>query len=237
MDGKNTNAQRSDRARRKLFGLFNRKERWGLSWRGWLAATVLAMALAYGWLVCVHPFLAVTQRVDTNVLVMEGWVHMFAAKSTAAEFHTGPYERIYITGLPVEGSGKYGSDSDTEAWVGAGLLRRAGMPEEYLQRVPRQMVDRDRTYGSALALKQWFAEHHLEVRSLNIVTEGAHARRTQLLFQEALGPDVKVGIIAAQNPDYDPARWWHYSEGVREVIGESIAYLYAKLLFHPKATP
>ena len=45
--------------------------------------------------------------------------------------------------------------------------------------------------------------------------------------------NVIVGIIAAPNPDYNPAQWWHYSEGVREVVGESIAYVYARLFFYP----
>jgi hypothetical protein len=30
------------------------------------------------------------------------------------------------------------------------------------------------------------------------------------------------------NPDYNPKQWWRYSDGVREDIGESIAYIYAK---------
>ena len=40
-----------------------------------------------------------------------------------------------------------------------------------------------------------------------------------------------VGIIAVANADYNPKQWWRYSDGVREVIGESIAYIYAKFFF------
>lgn len=181
----------------------------------------------------IQPFLAVTDRVDSNYLVMEGWVHQFAARGAAAEFKAGGYQRIFITGVPVEGSGEYDTDSNTEAWVGAGLLRRAGIPEEFLQRVPRRQVDRDRTYGSALVLKDWFHEHNLAVHGINVVTEDTHARRTRLLFQEAFGKDVKVGIISIPNPDYEARHWWRYSEGVREVTSEGIAYIYAKFLFWP----
>jgi hypothetical protein len=42
----------------------------------------------------------------------------------------------------------------------------------------------------------------MPLRSLNVVTEDAHARRTRLLFQKALGNDVTVGIISIPNPDY-----------------------------------
>jgi len=41
---------------------------------------------------------------------------------------------------------------------------------------------------------------------------------------------------SASNPDYNPKQWWRYSDGVREVIGESIAYIYAKFFFYPSAS-
>ena len=74
---------------------------------------------------------------------------------------------------------------------------------------------------------------HPSLHAVNIVTEDVHARRTRLLFQKALGNGVTVGIIAVPNPDYDAKRWWRYSEGVREVVGEVIAYLYARFFFVP----
>jgi len=68
------------------------------------------------------------------------------------------------------------------------------------------------------------------------MTEDMHARRTRLLFEEALGKSITVGIIAVPNPDYDARRWWRYSDGVREVIGESIAYIYARFFFYPSVS-
>jgi UDP-N-acetyl-D-mannosaminuronate dehydrogenase len=35
------------------------------------------------------------------------------------------------------------------------------------------------------------------------------------------------------SPDYDSKHWWRYSDGVREGIGESIAYIYARFFFYP----
>ena len=94
-------------------------------------------------------------------------------------------------------------------------------------------MNRDRTYGSAVALREWFREHDMTVKSLNVLTEDTHARRTRLLFEKALGKNVTVGIIAVPNPDYDARRWWRYSEGVKDVVSEGIAYLYARLFFFP----
>ena len=94
--------------------------------------------------------------------------------------------------------------------------------------VPSRVMDRDRTYGSAVALRNWFRDHNMTVSGINVVTEDLHARRTRLLFQKALGDEVKVGVIGIPSPDYDAKHWWHYSEGLKEVISESIAYVYAK---------
>jgi uncharacterized SAM-binding protein YcdF (DUF218 family) len=102
-----------------------------------------------------------------------------------------------------------------------------------VQEVPSRVMDRDRTYGSAVALRNWFREHNMAVSAIDIVTEDLHARRTRLLFQEALGDKVKVGVIGIRSPDYDAKHWWRSSDGVREVIGESIAYVYAKVFFYP----
>jgi uncharacterized SAM-binding protein YcdF (DUF218 family) len=218
---------------RRLWGLLNRKERWGLSWRGWLFL-VLSAGLVFGALLLgIYPFLAVTHRMNTKVLVVEGWIHNYAIDASVEEFRAGSYERIFSTGGPVTGSGIYTGDQDTAASVGASLLRKAGIPAEVLQMVPSQKTGRDRTYSSAVALREWFREHKLPVGNINVVTENVHARRTQLLFQEAFGNSVQVGIIAVPNPDYTPGRWWLYSEGVRDVIGEGIAYVYARVFFHP----
>jgi len=94
-------------------------------------------------------------------------------------------------------------------------------------------MGRDRTYSSAIALRNWLREHDMQVRSLNIATEGAHARRTRMLFEKALGANVAVGVISVPSPDFDARHWWLYSEGVEEVVTEGVAYLYAKFFFLP----
>ena len=112
-------------------------------------------------------------------------------------------QRIFTTGGPVEGTGGYINDYHTSASVGADLLRKNGLANGSVQMVPSRVMDRDRTYGSAVALRNWFRDHNMAVSGINVVTEDLHARRTRLLFQKALGKDVTVGIIAVPNPDYD----------------------------------
>lgn len=216
-----------------MFWIVTKRERWGLAWPGWLALLlifVLAFALV---LITVYPFLATTHKVDSDTLVVEGWVHDYVVRAAVKEFAAYRYQRIFSTGGPTAGSGGYTSDFNTNASIGAGQLRAAGVPPESLQMVPSHVIGRDRTYYSAVALRNWFRLHDVNVNSFNIVAESTHARRTWLLFQEAFGNKVTVGIIAIPNPDYDARHWWRSSDGVREVIDETIAYLYARLFFHP----
>jgi uncharacterized SAM-binding protein YcdF (DUF218 family) len=219
--------------KKKLFGLLTQKERWGLSARGWLCLAAIVALGGLSWVLNVQPFLAQTRRLDTKVLVVEGWIREFALKAAVAEIKSGHYQKVYTTGGPIAGSDGATNDYNTSASVGAEWLVKAGVPAELVQMVPSHVAGRDRTYSSASALREWFRANNLTVTSFNILTEDAHARRTRLLFQEAFGPTTEIGVIAVPNPDYDPKRWWRYSEGVREVLGESIAYIYAKFLFHP----
>lgn len=217
----------------KLCGILKRKERLGLSWRGWLLITSVGLVAVYLVFLNVHPFLAVTHRVNTNVLVVEGWIQRYAILGGADEFKTGSYERIFTTGGPENGSGGYINDYQTSASVGAEILKRFGVPGDLVQMVPSRVIGRERTYSSAVALRDWLHEHNMHVHSINVLTEDAHARRTRLLYQKAFGRNVTVGVIAVSNPDYDPTQWWRYSDGVREVIGESSAYIYARFFFYP----
>lgn len=218
-----------------VWGLVTLKERWGLSWRGWIVVLAAIFLTFYLCLFHIYPFLAVTDRVNANALVVEGWIHEYAIRAALKEFQNNRYDRIFTTGGPVEGNGGYVNDYQTSASVGADLLKKYGLADSSVQIVPSRVMNRDRTYGSALALRDWFREHDVRVGGIDVLTENVHARRTQLLFQKAFGPRVHVGVIAVPNPDYNSKYWWRYSDGVREVLGESIAYLYARFLFRPSA--
>ena len=116
------------------------------------------------------------------------------------------------------------------------------MNPKLVQPVPSPTQYRNRSYASAVALREWVEQHRLSVTSFNLVTMGAHARRSRLLFQKAFGGNVHIGVIAVRDREYDPDRWWRSSEGVKEVISEGAGYLYARLFFiltqvRPKQPP
>ena len=78
-----------------------RKEGWRLCWQAWVVV-LIAAATTFGlFLFRVYPFLAVTERVDADVLVVEGWVHDYAIRSAVEEFRRGSYHKLLTTGGPI----------------------------------------------------------------------------------------------------------------------------------------
>ena len=53
---------------------------------------------------------------------------------------------------------------------------------------------------------------------------------------------MSVGIIAVPSPDYDPHRWWRYSEGVKDVVSEFLDtptpdFSFIRVKSHEKKVP
>ena len=136
----------SDQSSQKFWGVLKWKERWGLSWRGWLLVTSAGLVAAYFVFLNIHPFLAVTHRVNTNVLVVEGWIHRYSIRRGVEEFKNGSYERIFTTGGPENGNGGYTNDYNTSASVGAEMLKKFGVPDDLVQMVPSHVIARERTW-------------------------------------------------------------------------------------------
>jgi uncharacterized SAM-binding protein YcdF (DUF218 family) len=222
----------SEKPKRRLFGLLKRKEKWVLSWRGRLVVWTAILMLGFVFILRVHPFLAVTDRLETQYLVIEGWIPNYGLQASMAEFKSRPYQMIFTVGAdPL--TGKNIDPDDSIALEAYKRLKWMGMNMDVVQAVPANIKYRNRTFQSALALRKWIEENHVPVTSFNLVTLGPHARRSRLLFEKAFAGKAQVGIIAVEHREYDPKRWWKYSEGVKEVIGEGVGYLYARFFFHP----
>ena len=112
--------------RRAMGGLFDRRERWSLSWRGRLILAFAVVLISVLLFRSVYPFLAITHRVDARVLVVEGWIHEYAIRAAVKEFQSTHYQRVFTTGGPVVGSGGYINDFYTSASVVADLLKKWG---------------------------------------------------------------------------------------------------------------
>jgi len=177
----------------------------------------------------IHSFLAPSSPIQADVLVVEGWMEDYALKQAISEFNRGGYQKLITTGLPLE-QGFYLAQYKNFAELAAATLIELGFERDKLVAVPAPNVIKNRTATSAIALRQWIDNSNLKIGSINLFTFDAHARRSWLIFKQALAPDIKVGVIAAKPLSYDPKQWWISSEGVRSIIGEAIAYIYARFV-------
>lgn len=209
--------------------LIYRQEIWMLTIQGWLAICGFMVALFLFLVTHIHPFLAVNSPIKAELLVVEGWIPDYAVKNAIAEFNQGGYHKLITTGLPIQ-LGYYLSHYKNAAQLAAATLTVLGFEQDKLVVVPASNVTKNRTYASATALRQWLKDSDLDIKSINVYTFDAHARRSWLIFKQTFAPEIKVGIIAVQPITYNPKQWWISSEGVRSIIAEAIAYLYARLL-------
>lgn len=169
-----------------------------------------------------------------DILVVEGFIPDYALKETMQIFDKGSYKLMLITGKQrIKGSqlDEYKNDGVYSAQT---LIKMGFDSTKIVVIALSDSIDRDRTYESAKAVKKWIEGHKPSVQELNLVSIGCHSRRTHLMFEEAFGSNYNIGIISIHDRSYDARKWWKSSKGFREVIGETIAYLYARFFFCPQ---
>ena len=215
---------------KSYFSLLQRKERLCLTWRGRLAVLVLLALALFGAVRGIHPFLAVHESKPGGYLVVEGWAPDYVFETVTNEFAKNHYKKIYITGNPID-KGAPLMEYKSAAELGAATLAKMGMDTNCFEAVPAPFVARDRTYTSALTLKEKLAAEGKLPAKLNILTLDTHARRTRLLAEQVFGTNATIGVLAIPCRDYDGAHWWRSSPGVRIVMGELLAYGYARFIF------
>ena len=219
-----------------MSNFLKKKEIWISTGLGWLTIVLGGLIILAVVATGIHPFLAVNRPVGGDLLVVEGWLPKYALETVVADFHSKGYRRLIATGIPIPEPSYFRQcfpDFDSYAEVTAASIRALGVASNRVVAVPAAYVPKDRTYSTAAALKNWLRDSGTEVQSLDVYSMGPHARRTWLLFEAALGGEFQVGIVALKRKGYDPDAWWRSSAGVRTVMAEGLAYLYARFLFSP----
>jgi hypothetical protein len=183
-----------------------------------------------------NAFLSKHEPLVSKVLVVEGWLPDYALEKAVQRFKEDKYTKIITTGGPL-GVGSYLKEYKDYAHLAKASLLAMGMDKENVIAVAAPDVKHDRTYHSALALKQWINENMFDVQAINLASLGPHTRRSTMLFRKAFAEEsivlknrVEIGSIAIVPEDYNPKKWYASSEGVRTTINELIAYIYVTLL-------
>jgi len=214
------------------YWIINRKERWGLSPWGWLLILVVTGFLIYLITTHIYPFLAPVKPIKAQVLVVEGSAPDYLLDSAMQQFSHGNYQLLATTGIPLEW-GHLLAQYKNSALVAAASLKAMGFDTTRLIAVATNEIRNNRTFNAALAFAHFIKAKYPQYKSVNLMSYGAHSRRSWMMYKEALGPDYQVGVISIPSFYYNRYNWWKSSKGFREVINELIGYVYVELFFKP----
>ena len=218
---------------KKLFSLTTIRERRVLTLTGWVVLLMAFGSVLFSIGLFIHPFLAPIKLVGGDILVVESWFPDNGfEKKVKDQFEKGSYKILVIVGKKYEAGHPF-AQYKSKADRAASRLNAQGVPLEKIIPVMITIYPRkDRTYYKAIKIKERLNKMGFLQASIDVVSHGVHARRSWILYEKAF-PLVDVGVIAIKPSNYDNSRWWIYSQGVRKVISESIAYLYARFIFSP----
>lgn len=200
---------------------------------GWLVLLGLGSLVFLALLLGIYPFLAPSAPLGGGLLVVEGWAGTPAYDETARRIASGAYTHAFSTGGPIEADSPCARTDVTWANHAARNLRERGVPAAALTPVACPASPQDRTFLSAVALRDLLASRGESAERIDVVTLGPHGRRTRRLYRQAFGEGVSIGVVSVPSAEYDGSRWWRSSEGTRRVLVESIGLAWAVCCFEP----
>ncbi len=214
------------------FRFTNKKLRRRLTLNGRVFVSVLFVIICMVIIREIASFLSINQPVEAKILVVEGWLPDYALESAKKEFDNRDYDFIITSGSPLQ-KGSHLLSYNTTAEYAAVYLQNLGIKKELVIPVSAPFRFKDRTYSTGLVVSQYLSSINTNVKSINLFTLGCHARRSRLLFKKAFNNDIEIGIIACKDDYYDRKKWWKSSNGVRDVIDETVAYIYSRFFYFP----
>jgi len=207
---------------------FHRATLWLPTWRLTIPVLLGLSLILFISVRSTHAFLSLNAPVEANILVVEGWAPDYALVEAVQEFERGDYALVVASGGPLE-RGSLVTGYDTYAELAEASLKKLGMKSEDLIAAPAEKVFRNRTFVSAVSVRELLAERAIEITGVNVVSVGTHARRSWIVYTKVLRDTCPVGVISLAPRDYDPDRWWTSSDGVKTTLTETIGWLYEVL--------
>jgi hypothetical protein len=107
-------------------------------------------------------------------------------------------------------------------------LIQSGIPSDKIVPIVTQKPWRSRTYSTAKDVAEWIGQRFpTEKRSLTIITEGMHSRRSYYLYKKACDRKCYVGVKFIPDRKVNFYTWWRYRYGWQKVLYESVGLIYA----------
>ena len=141
-----------------------------------------------------------------------------------------PYQNnsVYAIGEP-NSKERFKNNYSSFAELARKRLLSAGVDSSLVLAVPGNRVRINRTLTSALAFREWLNTSKFNVKGINIVTLGAHAKRTWLTYHKILNHKYEIGIISL--PDYKNS--YSRKNKVLKTLRETLGIIYYWFLLIP----
>jgi hypothetical protein len=214
--------------------LFRRREvilptLWGwLLVLGVLGATAILLGRHVGaWLAVSEPAISANGG-PAALLVVEGWLGEPELDDAAAYARQHGYRRVATSGGPIESFSAFSSYAERAAHHISDRL-----PGVSVEAVPTPPTGQDRTFATAVWVRDWAQQRAVPVETIDVYSLGAHARRTRMVYRLAFGEQTRVGIIAGVPHDSDVERWWTTSEAAKAVLIEVVSLAWTQCCFWP----
>jgi hypothetical protein len=108
---------------------------------------------------------------------------------------------------------------DSAAERAKSLLVSQGIDSTIIIAVPARKARINRTLTSALAFRDWLTKSGLNVRGINILSSGPHARRTWMTYNKVLDGKYNIGIISLPSENNNPSKIGRAIKTLRETVG------------------
>jgi hypothetical protein len=209
--------------------------RWGIILWAILVFPILYSMIVRPILLGFHDYLCVTKRVETDVLIIEAWLFPELLKQVPEEMAHGKYRYLIIAGTGMNGERTINkSIFKSYPQYAEAQLHGDGMDPGKMVVLPTVEANTHKTYRTAMAVREWLTNNEPEIKSINVFSGGAHARKTYITYKRAFGSGYNIGIIAASIKHYNPHRWWLSFRGIRATAVLSAACLYARFWLMPE---
>jgi hypothetical protein len=130
--------------------------------------------------------------------------------------------------LRIGGNDKTYNNFNSNAEEVRNFLLSMGIDSSKVIATPCNKVKINRTLTSALAFRDWLKTSGIDIKGINIVSVGTHARRTWMTYNKVLNEKYNIGIISISDNEEKNSNPHKLLKTIRETLG--ILYYWIILL-------
>ena len=121
--------------------------------------------------------------------------------------------------LELDGKDRIINNYGSYAELARNKLLNMGIDSSFVIAVPGKETAINRTLATTLAVHDWFKSSNCEVKGINIVSLGNHARRTWMIYNKVFHKSYNIGIMSLPDLKNRNTFWKRTLNTVRETFG------------------